>query len=83
MDWKKGKHLSWDTLIDVLKVIGLSTLTCDGIRCTELLFEQGIISVQLFNVYIMGGCFWYSVILQTVKSALKLIASYCFGIFST
>jgi len=51
MDWKKGKHLSWDTLIDVLKVIGLSTLTCDGIRCTELLFEQGIISVQLFNVF--------------------------------
>ena len=54
MDWKKGEHLSWDTLIDVLKVIGLSTLACDihdRIHCTKLLFEQGIISVQLFNVF--------------------------------
>ena len=54
MDWKKGEHLSWDTLIDVLKVIGLSTLACDipdRIHCTKLLFEQGVISVQLFNVF--------------------------------
>jgi len=50
----EGKHLSWDTLIDVLKVIGLNTLACDihdKICCTKLLFEQGIISVQLFNVF--------------------------------